>query len=172
MTSVQLLTPALFRATLDRAHASPRRRMNHNFHSGPQDNPHRFLNALLRGTYVQPHRHLDPPKAESFVILSGWALSALFDDEGRVTARYLIGHGEKPAGCPAGLPEGQGIDVAAGIWHTVAAVSEEVMCYEVKPGPWNPAFDKDFAPWAPREGDPRCEAYLDALLRGDPHPLR
>ena len=38
------------------------------------------------------------------------------------------------------------------------------MCYEVKPGPYSAANDKDFAPWAPREGEPGVAAYLESLL--------
>jgi len=58
MAEVQLISGALFNKVADLASESPRRRKNHNFHSGPADNPHRFLNVLLAGTYIRPHRHL------------------------------------------------------------------------------------------------------------------
>jgi cupin fold WbuC family metalloprotein len=147
---VQFLTHELIGEVIAKAHASPRRRMNHNFHSGPADNPHRFLNVLLRGTYVRPHRHLNPPKAEAFLILSGEARCFLFDDSGAVTASYP-------------LRALEAVDLAPGLWHTIVAISEEVVCYEVKPGPWDPATDKDFAPWAPEEGSPDAAAYLRSL---------
>ncbi|MCZ7678049.1 MAG: hypothetical protein M5U28_04420 [Sandaracinaceae bacterium] len=38
------------------------------------------------------------------------------------------------------------------------------MIYEVKPGPWDPATDKEMAPWAPPEGDPRAAELVRALL--------
>lgn len=147
----QLLNQELIDQVIARAQASPRRRMNHNFHSGPDDNPHRFLNVLLRGTYVRPHRHLDPPKAEAFLILSGQARCVLFDDDGRVQACHT-------------LKDKEAIDLAPGLWHTILALSDVVVCYEVKPGPWNPATDKDFAPWAPPEGAPEAAVYLERLL--------
>jgi cupin fold WbuC family metalloprotein len=59
--------------------------MNYNFHQSAEENPHRFLNVLLKGTYVRPHRHLTPPKAESFLILEGVIEVFLFDDAGVVT---------------------------------------------------------------------------------------
>jgi len=131
--------------------------MNHNFHSGPRDNPHRFLNVLLRGTYVQPHRHSDPPKAESFLLLEGEADVIIFDDAGAVTARYRLG---------TETPEGRlwGVDVPPGVWHTVLPRTERAVCFEVKPGPWEPANDKEFAAWAPAEGDPAAAAYAESLL--------
>jgi cupin fold WbuC family metalloprotein len=130
--------------------------MNHNFHTGPNDNPHRFLNVLLAGTYVRPHRHATPPKAESFVVLEGAVDVVLFDDHGSETARYRLG---------TVTADGHlwGVDLPPGVWHTVVARSPRAVCFEVKPGPWEPASDKDFAPWAPAEGDPEARAYSQAL---------
>jgi cupin fold WbuC family metalloprotein len=68
---VQLLDSTLFRSLIERARQSPRLRTNHNFHSSMEDNPHRFLNVMVRGTYIAPHRHHDPPKSESFLVLEG-----------------------------------------------------------------------------------------------------
>jgi cupin fold WbuC family metalloprotein len=157
MPEVKLITASLFDSVADLASASPRRRMNHNFHSGPADNPHRFLNVLLSGTYIRPHRHSDPPKSESFLVLEGAADVILFDDRGAITARHRIG---------GDSAEGRlwGVDIAPGVWHTVVARTSRVVCFEVKPGPWEPATDKEFAAWAPPENDPSAAAYGKALL--------
>lgn len=153
MPPVQLLDEALLARVTREALASPRLRTNHNFHAGPEDNPHRFLNAMARGTYVTPHRHLSPPKAESFILLRGAVACFLFDDAGDVTEIHRLG----------GAGEPLGIDVAAGIWHSLVVRSDVAILYEVKPGPWVPATDKEFAPWAPREGTTGCPRYLRAL---------
>jgi cupin fold WbuC family metalloprotein len=162
---VQLIDDALFEAVLRRAQASPRRRSNHNFHPSDQDNPHRFLNVFLKGSYVAPHRHLHPPKSETFLVLRGSMALFCFDDAGQVKDRFTMGQ-EAPTGHgAAGFQHaGLGIDLPPGLWHTVAALSETAVCFEVKPGPWDPATDKEFAPWAPREGDPEAAAYLNRLL--------
>jgi cupin fold WbuC family metalloprotein len=76
----------------------------------------------------------------------------VFDDAGNVVERHDLGR------------DSVGIDVAAGVWHSLAVLSDVAVCYEVKPGPYTQANDKDFAPWAPREGDPGASEYLARLL--------
>ena len=151
---VQVMSTALFERVLGEARGSPRRRMNFNLHSSLEENPSRLLNVLLRGAYIRPHRHSDPPKAESFVVLEGRIAILIFDDAGRVEQRFALGRGDA----------GMGVDIAPGVWHTATALSEHAVCFEVKPGPYVQAADKEFAPWAPPEGDPRCAEYLEALL--------
>jgi cupin fold WbuC family metalloprotein len=148
---VQLLDSNLISQTLEQARSSPRLRTNHNFHALMEENPHRFLNVMLRGTYIAPHRHLNPPKSESFLVLEGEAAFFVFDDHGRVEASYRLGKG-----CI-------GIDVAPGIWHTLTVLTPHAVCYEVKPGPYSVQDDKTFAPWAPREGEPGVAEYLSKL---------
>ena len=154
---VQLIDGALFEAVLRRARQSPRRRMNHNFHRTLEENPHRLLNVLLEGTYIAPHRHLHPPKAESFLVLAGRIAFFVFDDNGEVIQRHILGPLE-------GDPAAVGIDLAPGVWHTLCAVTPHAVCHEVKPGPYAPADDKEFASWAPREGEDGVAEYLARLL--------
>lgn len=151
--AVQLIDEALLEGTLARAVVSPRGRINHNFHPDLASNPHRFLNAWTRGSYAAPHRHLQVPKPESFVMLRGELALFVFDDAGAVTERHVLGR------------DGVlGVDLAPGLWHTVAALTETAVCFEVKAGPYDAATDKEFAPWAPREGDPGAAEYLARLL--------
>lgn len=152
--SVQLIDFALIDATLQRAAASERGRVTHNFHQAATDNPHRFLNALTRGSYCAPHRHVSPPKTESFLVLRGEVLVLLFDDSGAIQARHVLGRQQL-----------MGIDIPAGVWHTIAAVTPTAACFEVKPGPWDRFTDKEFAEWAPREGDPEALPLLERWLQ-------
>jgi cupin fold WbuC family metalloprotein len=152
MKATQLLDSSLIASLIERARRSPRRRINHNFHASPEDNPHRFLNVLIEGTYVAPHRHLNPPKSESFLVLEGRVALFTFHPDGAIEAIQVLG------GDPIGA------DLAPGIFHTIAVLTPYAVCYEVKPGPYSPATDKDFADWAPREGDPAAPAYLARLI--------
>jgi cupin fold WbuC family metalloprotein len=149
---IQTLDSALFATLIQKASASPRLRVNHNFHHSMEENPHRFMNVMLRGTYVTPHRHWDPPKSESFLVLSGEIVFFTFDDSGQVTQSLVLGR------------DPIGVDIQPGVWHTLAVLSEHAVCFEVKPGPYVAANDKDFAPWAPREGSPEAAQYLASLL--------
>jgi cupin fold WbuC family metalloprotein len=149
---IELLDSGLLRNLIERARQSPRLRTNHNFHLAMEDNPHRFLNVMVQGTYIAPHRHLDPPKAEAFLVLEGEIAFFTFDDAGRVVRMEILGR------------DPLGIDILPGVWHTLSPLSAHAVCYEVKPGPYSAANDKDFAPWAPREGDPGAPAYLESLL--------
>ena len=151
---VQILDEALIDTLIERARKSPRLRTNHNFPASMEENPHRFLNVMARGTYLAPHRHIDPPKTESFLVLRGEIAFFLFDDAGAIARVEILGSGQL------------GIDIAPGIWHTLAVLTSEAVCYEVKPGPYSVTNDKDFAPWAPREGDPGAAEYLEGLMRG------
>ena len=153
MATVQLIDEALLNDTIARAVQSPRGRINHNFHPSLDSNLHRFLNAWTRGSYATPHRHLVVPKPESFLVLRGELALFLFDDAGKVTETHILGRN--------GV---MGIDLAPGVWHTVAALTETAICFEVKAGPYDAATDKEFAPWAPREGEPAAAAYLAGLV--------
>ena len=156
--AVQIMDGALFEAVLQRARRSPRRRMNHNFHRSLDENPNRLLNVLLEGTYIAPHRHLHPPKAESFLVLQGRITFVIFDDRGAIIERHTLG--PLPGDDAAAL----GIDLAPGVWHTLIARTPHAVCYEVKPGPYRPTDDKEFARWAPREGDQGVAEYMERLI--------
>ena len=156
---LQIIDSSLFETLILRAKSAPSLRTNHNFHASMKDNPHRFLNVMLRGTYIAPHRHLDPPKAESFLVLAGEIAFFTFDDAGKITSVNVLG--QDPIG----------VDIAPGVWHTMAVVSEPAVCFEAKPGPYTAATDKEFAPWAPREGDPGVAAYLESLIARVPAPM-
>ena len=149
---IQWISEALFAEVLERARQSPRRRMNFNFHADMLENPHRLLNVLVEGTYIRPHRHLEPPKAESFLVLEGRIAFFVFDDDGRVMVARVLG------------AEGiHGVDIPPGLWHTMLALTPHAICFEVKPGPYSPLSDKEFALWAPAEGDPGVPDYLRRL---------
>lgn len=70
------------------AKASPRLRMNYNFHQSLEDKCHRMLNAVEPGTDIPIHRH--PDKDESFVILRGKVRSTTYNDDGSVIDSVVL----------------------------------------------------------------------------------
>lgn len=125
------------------------------YHRSLEDPLHRMFNAIQPGSYARPHRHLDPPKAEAWIVLRGRLLFVSFLDDGSVEQAIVLEAGG----------EHFGVDLVPGRYHTIAALEPDTVIYEVKSGPYTQATDKTFAPWAPEEGSPEAEAYLQDLLR-------
>ena len=101
------------------------------------------------GTYVRPHVHPEPGRWELFLALTGAAVVATFDGTGRLLGRLVIS---------AQGPE-YGVEIPVGVWHTVASLQPATVLFELKPGPYVPLTDKDFASWAPPEADPACQHF-------------
>ena len=154
-TAVTCLTSALLDQAIQESRANERGRIILPLHKSPDDSLQRMFNAMQPGTYVRPHRHVLPPKAETILVLRGCLCFMTFDDSGRVDRMIDI----------AAEADIFGIDVAAGIFHTFFISAPDTVVFEVKPGPYSPIDDKDFAPWAPREGDALAGKYLAGLER-------
>lgn len=132
----------------------PRLRMNHNFHQH-QEPVQRFLNAVEPGSYVRPHRHVDPPKWEMFVCLRGRGAAVVFDDEGKIAGVHRL----DPA-------QGEfGVEIAAGAWHSIVSLAPGSVFLEVKEGPYEPKHAGVFAPWSPAPDDPGVAEFLAAMER-------
>ena len=132
------------------AAASPRLRKNLNLHPLLEDPIQRLFNAMEPGTYVRPHRH---PRADGWELMlcARGAFSILiFDEHGTVLERVDL----SAAGGPAA------VEIPGRTWHAVVALAPETVMFEVKPGPYTPQQDKDFAAWAPREGEPAAETFV------------
>ena len=135
------------------ARANPRLRMNENLH-GMQDPIHRLLNATEPGTYVQPHRHLDPPKAETLSVVRGKGAVLVFDDQGALLERAIF----SPTG-PMLVME-----LPPGTWHSLVALEPGTVWFEVKAGPYVPLPPADIASWAPAPNSPDAPRYLEHML--------
>lgn len=106
------------------AKASPRLRMNYNFHQSLEDKCHRFLNAVEPETKVEIHRH--PTKDESFVLLRGKVRVTTHNDDGSIIDDVVL--------CPE---EGRyGVNIPKGVWHTIESLAENSIIFECKEGPF------------------------------------
>jgi cupin fold WbuC family metalloprotein len=136
-----------------KARQSKRLRKNYNFHKHPEDTLQRMLHAMNPGTYVQPHKHENPDKREAFIILEGKVAVIAFDDSGRIVEFFIL---DSKKG-------NYGVEIPEQTWHMLIALEENSVIYEVKDGPYSPQDDKNFAPWAPKEGDKACQFYLESV---------
>ena len=113
-----------------------------------------MLNAIEPGSYIRPHRHLDPDKMEMFIVLKGKGAVITFDDNGQMLECFTLDAGG----------EKLGVEIPPGVWHTVISVEEGTVFLEVKDGPYLPSTDKDFAAWAPLPDTPDADRYMAGLL--------
>lgn len=158
---LKIVTPKLLDGLSQKAANSPRKRINHNFHDDLADPINRMLNALEPGTYIQPHKHENPDKREVFIVLRGSLVVVFFDDYGNPTEFILLNP----------IKGNHAIEIPVGAWHTIIAIESGSVVYEVKDGPYSPLSDKNFASWAPKEGEPECIEYLKSLTDQFPFNL-
>ena len=116
----------LLDAVVEEAKASPRLRMNFNFHQSLNDRCHRMLNAIEPGTKIPIHRH--PSKDESFVILRGKVRSTTYNDDGSIIENVVLG---KEAGV-------YGVNIPKGVWHKLESLESGSVVFECKEGPFVP----------------------------------
>ncbi len=108
------------------AKASPRLRMNHNFHQSLDEKCHRMLNAVEPGTDIPIHRH--PDKDESFVILRGKVRSTTYNDDVSVIDSVVLSQED-------GI---YGVDIPNGVWHNLEYLAPDSAIFECKEGPYVP----------------------------------
>ncbi|MCR6629378.1 MAG: WbuC family cupin fold metalloprotein [Magnetospirillum sp.] len=123
------------------AAAALRLRTHANLHDDLSDPVQRVVIALEPGTYVRPHRH-NEGVWELFALLDGALAVLVFDVDGIVRERVEL----RPGG-------NRLVQLPPDTWHSLVALESGTLALEVKPGPYVPSTDKNFAAWAPAEGE-------------------
>lgn len=123
------------------AENSPRKRINYNFHKESNDPIQRLLNVMEPDTYIRPHKHEKPDKREVFIVIKGSFIVIEFDNDGNIMDNIIL---RRDDGVYA-------TEIASRRYHTIISLEKGSVVYEFKDGPYDPANDKDFAPWAPDE---------------------
>ncbi len=114
----------------EQAKASPRLRMNYNFHRSLDEKCHRFLNAVEPGTEVPIHKH--PTKDETFLILRGKVRVTTHNDNGSIIEDVVLCN-----------EEGRyGVNIPKGVWHKLECIEKNSVIFECKEGPFVP-HEKD-----------------------------
>lgn len=137
------------------ARHNPRLRKNWNIHPHEDFPAHRLLNAMEPSSYIRPHRHLDPSKDETFLVVRGRLGVFIFDENGNVTERALLD----------AKGETFGVDIPAGVFHTVVSLAKGTVFFEAKAGPYRPLTEEELAPWAPEDDPAQVAEYLYSLQR-------
>jgi len=120
---MEIIDEKLIEKVTEEAKASPRLRMNYNFHKSLSEKCHRFLNALEPGTQIPVHHH--PTKDETVIILKGKVRVTTYNDDGEVIQSCVIS-----------LEDGNyGVDIPKNTWHGVECL-EPCILFECKEGPF------------------------------------
>ena len=122
---MRVIDEKLLNEVSERAKASPRLRMNYNFHEDLADKCQRLLNALEPGTVMPIHHH---KVDEMFVILRGKVNVTIHNDEGEVIQSVML---SPSLGNYA-------VNIKAGEWHSLTCEEPDTMIMEVKEGPYVP----------------------------------
>ena len=161
MSGARIIDQAMLDAASAAARESPRGRRNRNFHTTDEAQCHRLLNAIEPGSYVAPHRHLDPAKDETIIVLRGRLGCVVFDEAGAIVQSWVLAPDSGRVG----------IDIPHGTYHTLLALEPGTVFFEAKAGPYLPLDEAELAPWAPREGEPECagfRAMIEQTIRSRP----
>lgn len=150
---MKVITSELVAQVSSEARENKRLRKNFNFHPSDESRCQRLLNAIEPGSYIRPHRHLDPEKDEAFILMCGRLGIITFTDAGEVAKTALLSHAD---GILAA-------DIPHGVYHTALSLESGTVFYETKAGPYRQLDDAEKAAWAPEDNDPQVQSFLQRL---------
>lgn len=131
----------LFDEILEKAMASPRRRMNFDLRTqieteaaeqGWQDSSQRMLNVLMPETVIPIHRHTET--SETVIICRGAVREEFYDSDGNKIAEYVL---EASGDCP-------GVQVPKGMYHTCVCLEPGSVIFEAKDRAYDPVGTEEF----------------------------
>jgi cupin fold WbuC family metalloprotein len=128
------------------AESNERRTARICLHQSIAEPVHQMIIVHFKGVYVRPHRH--PEKTESFHLIQGSLLLGVFDEQGKVMDRVVLGEkGEKGVGTRIVAR------LAKNLYHTVIPLTETVVFHEITNGPFTGTGDSEYPQWAPEPDD-------------------
>jgi len=120
-------------------------------HPGPESLNHEMLILERKGRYYRPHRHED--KGETFHMIEGRMGVFSFSESGEVLDACVL----EPGNCFI-------YKVQACMNHAVMPLTETVIYFESKPGPFAGENDSIFPEWAPDgRNEEEVKVYTDRL---------
>lgn len=122
---MKVIDSNLLKELVSEAKASPRLRMNYNFHKDLNDKCQRLLIALEPSTSIPIHHH---KVDEVWLILKGKIKVKIYNDQADIIEESII------------TPEDEhyGVQIPAGTWHTLECLESGTVIFECKEGPYVP----------------------------------
>jgi len=156
---MKVFSSQYFEDLLSASMESERLRAHANIHGSYADPCQKLFNAINTDSYIRPHRHSLDPRDECLVAVRGLFSLIKFNNQGGIESIILFGS-EKYS---EQFSIAAGVELPAGIWHTVVSLIDKSILFEVKSGPFDPSIAKELAPWAPEERDINVSQYLVTL---------
>jgi cupin fold WbuC family metalloprotein len=139
--------------------SSLRGRQNFNLHHDYSEPCQQLFNAISLNSYITPHRHFLDPKDETLLAVRGLFAAIIFKECGELHSVLKFGSEQYLTQDIASI----GVQLPPKVWHTVVALVEGSVLFEVKAGPFMESAAKEMAPWAPVEGSPESQGYFNRL---------
>ncbi|MBT3424171.1 MAG: WbuC family cupin fold metalloprotein [Bacteroidetes bacterium] len=136
------------------AKANYRKRLHHNFHKNYDEKVQRLLNACDPTSYFRPHCHADSNTTETIILVRGRMLVVEFDVMGNIIDHIILQSNEGHIG----------VELSPETWHSMIALEEETVMFEIKQGPFDPEKKKLFADWSPEEGSEDAKSFNQKIL--------
>ena len=123
---VKLISKDLLDVVSFNAKASPRLRMNYNFHKSPEDSVQRMLNAIEPGSIIPIARHID--NNETLILLRGKLKVLIYDNNGSIIEECILD-----------VTKGNyGYHIPKNVWHSVESLESGTVMFECREGPYKP----------------------------------
>jgi len=124
------------------ARSAPSRRFRLCLHASTADQTQEMIVVHCRDNYSRPHAHRSPL---TYMIIEGRMRVLLFDDAGKVTQRIDL----------AAFSSGNAfaLHIEPERWYMPVCLTEQVVFYETKWGPFRRETTNSWAPWSPAEHD-------------------
>lgn len=139
-----ILDEAFKEALYTRAQHSGRLRAHHCLHQSHQDPVQRLAIALMKNSYIPPHKHELSHQWEYFHVIDGRIKLITFSGAGQVESIHLLGN---DTGAFA-------VQIPPNVIHTLVCLSSRAMVFELKEGPFLETHAKAFPAWSVMEDEP------------------
>lgn len=134
---------------------NPSKKVRLCLHKNVMDPLHEMIIVQKKEVYVRPHKHKF--KTESFHVIEGSFIVVIFDNEGKVVSKIIMGN-----------KRGNNLLCRLGenIWHMIIPISDFVIFHEITNGPYKKKEHSIFAPWAPDgKNEAEVKRYIDLILK-------
>ena len=153
MTMVNKFNSQMLRDLIENSQTSERGRAVTVLHPSSKKGFRVMVNCMQPRSYMQAHKHSIDIGEESWILLQGKLALLLFNEVGEVVDVQILSSTENLS-----------VTISSNTYHTAIVLEENTVIYEISDGPYDAAKYKEFAEFAPAEGDEKSEAYFKKLV--------